>query len=310
MPEQPLVSVIMNCYNGEKYLREALDSVLAQTYQNWELIFWDNQSKDKSAEIFKSFDDDRLKYYLAPEHTDLGGGRARAFQFSKGKFIAILDTDDVWLPQKLEKQIPLFDDPEVGIVISDTLFFNERKEKKLYGDQSPPTGQVFERLLTNYFVSLETLVIRKSSVFKLSRAFDPDFSFIADFDLVVRLSRISKLMFYPEVLAKWRVHDGSDTWKYPLAFLEEKERWIVKQISEDNLFAENYKKQIKIFNSKNYRERAVFEISNNRDRVAAIKNVIKTQFIDWRDWILLLLCFMPFAESFFLFMHKRKAELA
>ena len=54
MAETPLVSIIMNCYNGEKYLREALDSVMAQTYQNWELIFWDNQSTEKSAEIFNS----------------------------------------------------------------------------------------------------------------------------------------------------------------------------------------------------------------------------------------------------------------
>ena len=53
--ETPLVSIIMNCYNGEKYLSEALDSVLEQTYQNWELIFWDNQSVDKSAEIFKNY---------------------------------------------------------------------------------------------------------------------------------------------------------------------------------------------------------------------------------------------------------------
>ena len=60
MTEQPLVSVIMNCFNGEKYLREAIDSVLAQTYQNWELIFWDNQSTDSSAEIVKSYDDPRI----------------------------------------------------------------------------------------------------------------------------------------------------------------------------------------------------------------------------------------------------------
>ena len=75
MPEQPLVSILMNCFNGDTYLAESLDSVLSQTYQNWELIFWDNQSKDQSAEIFKSYDDPRLKYFLASEHTDLGGGR-------------------------------------------------------------------------------------------------------------------------------------------------------------------------------------------------------------------------------------------
>ena len=60
MPENQIVSIIMNCYNGEKYLREALDSILAQIYKNWELIFWDNQSTDKSVEIFKSYADERL----------------------------------------------------------------------------------------------------------------------------------------------------------------------------------------------------------------------------------------------------------
>ena len=67
--EEPFVSILMNCFNGEIYLREALKSILAQTYQNWELIFWDNQSTDQSADIFKSYKDDRLKYYYSPKHT-------------------------------------------------------------------------------------------------------------------------------------------------------------------------------------------------------------------------------------------------
>ena len=136
---EPLVSILMNCYNGEKYLQEAIDSVLAQTYTNWELIFWDNRSTDQSAEIFKSYNDTRLKYFLTPEHTDLGGGRARAFQYLTGEFIAILDTDDIWFPKKLEKQVPLFEDPEIGFVISDTFFFNEKTEKALYGKKLPLT---------------------------------------------------------------------------------------------------------------------------------------------------------------------------
>ena len=66
---QPLVSIIMNCYNGETYLIQSIESVLSQTYKNWELIFWDNRSNDKSAEIFKSYKDSRFKYFYAPEHT-------------------------------------------------------------------------------------------------------------------------------------------------------------------------------------------------------------------------------------------------
>ena len=128
--DEPLVSILMNCYNGEKFLEEAINSVLAQTYKNWELIFWDNQSTDQSAYILKSYNDPRLKYFLAPEHTDLGGGRAEAFQYLTGEFIAILDTDDIWLPQKLEKQVPLFEDPEIGIVISDTFFLMKKQKKR------------------------------------------------------------------------------------------------------------------------------------------------------------------------------------
>ena len=60
--DQPLVSIIMNCYNGETYLQESIKCVLSQTYENWELIFWDNRSKDKSAEIFKGYEDKRFKY--------------------------------------------------------------------------------------------------------------------------------------------------------------------------------------------------------------------------------------------------------
>ena len=63
--KQHLVSVIMNCYNGDSYLRESINSVLSQTYKNWELIFWDNRSEDKSAEIFKEYKDERFKYFGA-----------------------------------------------------------------------------------------------------------------------------------------------------------------------------------------------------------------------------------------------------
>ena len=114
---QPLVSVIMNCFNGEKYLRGAIDSVISQTYKNWEIIFWDNQSNDKSAKIFKDYKDDRLKYYCADSHIEiLYRARNYALKKANGEFIAFLDVDDWWLPEKLEKQIPLFNDPDVGLV--------------------------------------------------------------------------------------------------------------------------------------------------------------------------------------------------
>jgi glycosyltransferase involved in cell wall biosynthesis len=309
MSDKPLVSILMNCFNGERYLKEAIDSVMSQTYGNWELVFWDNQSRDKSAEIFKSYDDPRMKYYYASKHTDLGGGRALAWEYLTGDYIAVLDVDDVWLPTKLEKQLPLFNDPEVGIVICDTVYFNEKKEKPLYNGKYPPTGWVFEQIISKYFVSLETLVFRKSTVSKLFRAFDPEFSAIADFDIVARLSLISKLEVYPEVLAKWRVHEASDTWKYPQYFIEEKDRWIKKLIDEQgSSFSKRYAKAIKHFSDVNTRSKVIYDLINH-NRVIALKSLMKVGLSHWHTWALWFLCVLPWADKLLAHIYKRRFEL-
>ena len=130
MSNQSLVSVITNCFNGDKYLHKALNSVVAQTYKNWEIIFWDNQSVDKSAEIFKSYKDVRFKYYYAPKHSKiLYEAKNYALAKAKGDFFAFLDVDDWWLPNKLEKQISLFNDPEVGVVYGNFYNFYEKQNK-------------------------------------------------------------------------------------------------------------------------------------------------------------------------------------
>jgi glycosyltransferase involved in cell wall biosynthesis len=307
MDNTPLVSVLMNCFNGEEYLREAIDSVIGQTYQNWELVLWDNQSTDKSKAIFDSYQDSRLKYYYAPEHTDLGGGRANAFKHLVGGYITVLDTDDVWLPSKLEKQLQLFSDPDIGIVISDTLFFNEVDERALYNGEYPPEGNVFRELLTGYFVSLETLMLRKSVVDRLDYGFDADFSFIADFDLVLRSASISKLAICKEVLAKWRVHEASDSWQSSVSFSEERERWIEKQARQDFSFPNKYKKEISILHSKNFLLMAINALSKNK-RINALRLISKTNFKDWHDYAVVCLCFMPFSNRLLQYLQKRRIK--
>ena len=301
-----LVSIVMNCYNGEKYLHEAIESIIAQTYQNWELIFWDNQSVDQSRAIFDSYQDSRFKYYYAEEHTDLGGGRAKAFKHLSGNFIAVLDTDDVWLPSKIEKQLKLFDDPEVGIVISDTMYFNETNERVLYNGDYPPEGNVFRELLSNYFVSLETLMLRKTVVDKLDYGFDADFSFIADFDLVLRVAQISKLAICKEVLGKWRVHAESDSWQSPISFALEKERWIKKQSIEIPMFSTKYKNEITQLHKKNYRSMAMSYIIMKK-RLLALKSIIRNKPYYLSDYKVLLLCFLPFSSRILIFWRKSKA---
>jgi len=206
--EKPLVSVIINCFNGEKYLREALDSVVTQTYKNWEIIFWDNQSTDKSAEIYKSYKDSRLKYYYASSHADiLYEARNYALKKTNGDFIAFLDVDDWWLPNKLEKQIPLFDDPDVGLVYGNLWrLFEKKNKKKIYRKKILPTGMILGELLHDYVIGSPTYVIRKKSLDSLGYHFNKDFHIIGDFDLNIRLAAKWKINCVQDPVATVRIH--------------------------------------------------------------------------------------------------------
>ena len=93
--------MIMNCHNGETFLKEAIRSVLKQKYKKWELIFWDNNSIDASAKIFKNFKDKRLKYYFRKKKVSLYESRNSAIKKAKGEFIGFLDADDLWCSYKL-----------------------------------------------------------------------------------------------------------------------------------------------------------------------------------------------------------------
>ena len=99
-PINPKVSILMNCYNGEKFLKKAIESIYAQTYQNWEILFVDNQSTDRSLEVAKSFDE-RLRIIPTPEFMNLGQAREFGLGHATGEYLAFLDVDDLWLPQKL-----------------------------------------------------------------------------------------------------------------------------------------------------------------------------------------------------------------
>ena len=112
MINQPLVSIIMNCFNGEKYLEEAIQSVYNQNYSNFEIIFWDNNSTDNSKNIALGFDN-RVKYYSNDSTTNLGFARNQALKKANGKYISFLDTDDTYAKNKINLQIELMSKREL-----------------------------------------------------------------------------------------------------------------------------------------------------------------------------------------------------
>ena len=232
----------MNCHNSEKYLSNAVESIIQQSYIHWELIFWDNRSIDKSSNIIKSYSDKRIKYYLSDNYTTLGEARNLALSKANGEFIAFLDCDDLWTKDKLKHQIPLFEDPEVGIVISNTLFFNEKGGfKKLYTKNKPPSGYIFRDLLESYFISLETAIIRKKALPNKNNWFDKRFQIIEEFDLFLRMSINYKLLYVDEILGKWRVDENSWTWKRKDLYPKELRILLKKLTTQIPKFNEEYK---------------------------------------------------------------------
>ena len=165
MSKEPLVSIIINCFNGEKYLHQSLESVISQRYKNWEIIFWDNRSTDKSEQIVRSFKDRRIKYFFAEKHTSLYQARNLAIQKSSGDLLAFIDADDLWEKNKLELQVPLFQDSKISLVYSNLWITKQNLEKKkLFIKKESPSGFIYEKLLDDYNVGIITTVFRKSII--------------------------------------------------------------------------------------------------------------------------------------------------
>ena len=214
----------MNCYNGEAYLKKALDSVLMQNYQNWELIFWDNLSTDDSAKIFKSFKDNRFKYFLSKEHDLLYAARNKAIEKSNGSFLAFLDVDDFWDPKKLSRQINLFNDPTIGVVYSNFWIRNEiNKKNRKFSYFKLPSGNIKEKLLRKYKIGLLTLMVRKKAFKEIG--FNNKFHIIGDFDLCLQLSLKWNFAAVNQCLATYRWHGKNETIKNLMLQAQELMDW-------------------------------------------------------------------------------------
>ena len=232
MPEKQLVSTIMNCYNGEKYLKDALDSVLAQTYENWELIFWDNQSTDNSSNIVISYNDHRIKYFYSKTHTLLYKARNLAIEKSQGGYLAFLDVDDYWDPTKLEKQMLVFEkNSKVAIVYSNYSYKNEIKNtfKKLQNNKLPE-GMIIDKLLRNNFMSLLTVLLNRKFINENENIFDERFNCIGDYDMAIRISSKWEVSCVKQSLATYRWHGGNESISHHELNIKELEIWSKEMI--------------------------------------------------------------------------------
>lgn len=225
----PIVSIIMNCYNGSSYLRQALDSIYSQSFNDFEIIFWDNLSTDDSADIALSYGK-QLSYYRGNEFLSLGAARNEALAKAQGKYIAFLDCDDVWEPTKLEKQVKIMEENS-GIDFIYTNFYlldAETGKSKVMLKGKQPAGDVFTKFLYKFPVGLLTAFIRRNSLNTLDHYFDPRLKLTAEYDLFMRFVYKKQVAYIHEPLAYYRVHQGMSSiqlrkeWPGELSYVLEK----------------------------------------------------------------------------------------
>jgi glycosyltransferase involved in cell wall biosynthesis len=214
MNNSPLVSIIINCFNGEKYLKEAINSVCLQSYSNWEIIFWDNLSTDNSASIAKSFDDVRIQYHCSAEFTPLGFARNQAVSKAKGLWVAFLDSDDVWHKDKLyDSLLALSEHKEkdkVSLIYTKTTRIDDlghRIGESIRFD----SGNLLDPLLRHGNFIVQSSIMVKKETFNLVGGFNPEFTYCPDYDLLLKITRINLAIGINKFLTFYRVHDGSIT---------------------------------------------------------------------------------------------------
>jgi glycosyltransferase involved in cell wall biosynthesis len=260
----------MNCLNGARYLRDAINSVFSQTYANWEIVFWDNGSSDESGVIARSYGE-KVRYFRSDFTTGLGVARNKALEKCCGEYIAFLDVDDIWLPEKLERQVALLESNQnLGLVYSDSIFFDERGDRyKLFEIVTPKKGKVFGDLLERNFMQTVTMIYRTKALNTLPYAFDREITMAMDYDLSLRLAYFFELDYVENALSKWRMHSGNESTKR--RFLMPKENQIIieklcRELPDINV---KYRKQVNNFIKSFVHRQLAFEQWDRGNRAGA-----------------------------------------
>lgn len=220
----PKVSVVITCYNYAKYLKESIDSVLGQTFRDFEVIVINDGSTDNNDEVIGPYLDKERVVYIKQDNKGQACAKNNGIWNAKGKYIAFLDADDYWEPEKLEKQVPILDsDPCIGVVYCAAKFMDDEGNLTLLDKRlkylQPKRGWVTKYLLFDNFVPFSSSIVRRE-VFDKVGLFDESLRMSIDWDLWLRSSVHFKFEYVDEPLMVYRVgHPGqmsknSDMRKY------------------------------------------------------------------------------------------------
>lgn len=286
----PLVSIIMNCYNSELYLNEAIDSIYAQTYDNWEIIFWDNDSTDSSSEIANSYNS-KLRYFKALKTTPLGEARNLALKEVTGKYIAFLDCDDLYLPDKLEKQVIELEANHGVLCYGGAIVIDELGYETSRYIPKNKSGYIFSSLLKKYEINMQSVIVVSDLLKKHRLGFDQSMSYCPDYNLFMKVSTLGHVCVINDYIVKYRKHDNSLSSRTYHLIHKEMRYTLDLLFQDENLLSNN-----KVAAATAYKMLSFYEAIPhifNRDYSRARVCISKVVSIRLKYLFLYLLLFLP-----------------
>lgn len=221
-----MVSIVTPAYNAGSFIAETIKSVLAQTYGNFEMIIVDDGSTDNTAEVIRSFSDPRIRY-LHQKNAGQSSARNAAIAVARGKYIALLDHDDIFYPNKLAEQVAYMEaHPDCGFCYCKVYhFYNDHPETPYYFPLPHPSGHLFGQLLVANFINPLSVMIRKDVLDKYG-AFEPKFPWADEQYLWLKLARRNVMFcYFDTALGQCRLHPVSFT-NRPNYFLKSQEQCL------------------------------------------------------------------------------------
>ena len=208
MTALPKISVIIPTYNRAHYINEAIDSALAQTYQNVEIVVVDDGSTDETRAVLKGYED-KIRYFYQ-DHQGISAARNFGIEKSSGQYLAFLDDDDIWFPEMLEVQVAYLEaHPEVGMVHADMLVMDETSDnprpRKRMLPGPIPSGFILSELIIRNVIMIQTAVVRRSCLDEVG-FFDPDNRVSQDYHLWLRIAGKFPITYINRALAIYRIH--------------------------------------------------------------------------------------------------------
>jgi glycosyltransferase involved in cell wall biosynthesis len=300
---EPAVSVVMPVYQGREHLAAAIESVLAQTFELFELLVVDDGSTDGSSEIAHTYTErDPRVHYRRQKNAGQGAARNAGIGVARGEAVAFLDQDDLWLPHKLARQLPLLDDTTV--VYSDAYILRDdgrSREERFsdYLDGWPVPATLGSLLVGNTIPVLTALLSRRLLLAHGGLTSDPELKGVDDYDLWLRLAAAGVTFSYvPEPLAVYRVHKAAMS-------ADQVGMASARLALFEKLIAEDTGPQSKAFRSRRRRERRVLATALWRRGSSAIARegvragrqdlvrAVRAAPTWWRCWVVAVLLAVP-----------------